>query len=178
MPSFTISGSNDFKKSVQKTAKKLGLSYGAYLRKAHRACLETLTSKDFEKAKKLIELQESKERLSSLREKETILLREKAYKNKNLRRIFHDIEDPEIRREVERIAELREEEADNQIRLYEEINPSYEPKKKKMFSKEKKKHDPLRLKEEKLVEKFLDLDWIRDKLNTSKMLQIKKKFLF
>lgn len=155
MPTWTISAPENFKKSVQKTAKKLGLSYGAYLRKTHRAYLETLSDKDFEKAKKLIELQESKERLGSLRERERVLLREKGYKNKNVQRIFKDIEDPEIRKDVERIAELREEEANKQLRLHDELNPTDEPEKQKMTLEEKRKRLQkalAKLKEEKEAE--------------------------
>ena len=138
MPSWTVSAPENFKKSVQETAKKLGLSYGAYLRKAHRAYLETLTSEDFERAKKLIELQESKEMLSSLRERERILLREQGYKNKNVQRILKDIDDPEIENAVKNFAELREKEAIKQLKLHEELNPVDKESEKKSKNERKK----------------------------------------
>ena len=55
MPSWSISAPHYFKKSVQETAKELGLHYAEYLRNAHYAYLKTLTSKDFDRAKLLIE---------------------------------------------------------------------------------------------------------------------------
>jgi hypothetical protein len=124
MPTWTISAPRDFQESVKETARKLGLGYGEYLRKAHRDYLGKLTSEDFERAKKLMELNESKERLGSLRERETVLLREKGYKDKNVQRIIKDVKDPEIIEEIERLARLREEEADRQLKLHEELNPT------------------------------------------------------
>ena len=124
MPTWTISAPKDFRESVKETARKLGLGYGEYLRRAHRDYLGKLTSEDFERAKKLMELNESKERLGSLRERETVLLREKGYKDKNVQRIIKDVKDPEIIEEIQRLAKLREEEADRQIWLHEELNPT------------------------------------------------------
>jgi hypothetical protein len=124
MPTWTISAPKDFQESVKETSNKLGLSYGEYLRRAHKAYLESLTSVDFERAKKLIELSESKERLGSLRERETVLLREKGYKDKNVQRILNDVEDEEIKNEIKRLAKLREDEADTQLKLHEELNPT------------------------------------------------------
>lgn len=124
MPTWTISAPRDFQESVKETARKLGLSYGEYLRKAHQDYLKKLTPDDFERAKKLMELDESKKRLGSLRERETLLLREKGYKDKNVQRILRDVDDPEIKKEIERLASLREEEANTQIKLHEELNPT------------------------------------------------------
>jgi hypothetical protein len=137
MPTWTISAKKEDIDSMKETAKNLGLSYAEYFRTMHRAFLKTLTSKDFERAKKLVELRESKERLSSLREYERILLREKGYKNKNVQRILEDIDDPEIKKEVLLLSKLREEEANKQLKIIDELNPIEEkPKKKRKHSKE------------------------------------------
>jgi hypothetical protein len=123
MPTWTISAPKDFQESVKETARKLGKGIGEYFRMAHQTQLNALTSADFERAKKLMELNESKGRLGSLRERETLLLREKGYKDKNVQRILKDVDDPEIKEEIERLAKMREEEANTQLRLHEELNP-------------------------------------------------------
>jgi predicted DNA-binding protein len=130
MPTWTISAPKEFQESVRETAKKLGLSYGAYLRKAHEHYLKSLTSEDFERAKKLMELNQRKENLSVLRQKETIMLREKGYKDKNIQRILEDVDDPEIRKEILRLAQQREQEANEILRLHDELNPTSNSEKK------------------------------------------------
>jgi hypothetical protein len=96
-----------------------------------------LTSKDFERAKKLMELNQRKENLSVLRQKETIMLREKGYKNKNIQRILEDVDDPEIRKEILRLAQQREQEANEILRLHDELNPTSNPKKKSLKERRK-----------------------------------------
>jgi ATP-dependent protease HslVU (ClpYQ) ATPase subunit len=130
-----------------------------------------------------MELNESKERLGSLRERETVLLREKGYKGKNIARILRDVQDPDVRKQVERLAKLREEEADKQLKLHEELNPTsekqlgHQPKQLGHTLEEwhamRKKKENNQTEEERIIEKLKSQG--RDERNVEAVLRILKQ---
>lgn len=73
---------------VHEVAPKLGEGYSEFIHKAVYERVKRLKEKDFEKAKKRVELVEKKKQLNTVRERERTLLREKGYKNKNVLYIF------------------------------------------------------------------------------------------
>jgi hypothetical protein len=126
MPSWTISAPEDFQKLVKETAPKLGEGYSEFIQKAVHARVKRLTDEDFEEAKKRVEFLEKKKRLSTIREFETIWLREKGHKKKNIERIKENLNDPELVEEFLKLIEPREQIADEVLKLHEELNPTGE----------------------------------------------------
>lgn len=150
---WTISDPKGFRETVQDVAPKLGEKYSEFIHKAVYERVKRLTDKDFEKAKKRIKLIEKKSQLGTIRERETIWLREKGHKKKNIERIKEDLNDPELEKEFLKLIEPREQIADEVLKLHEELNPiSVEFEKPPKFESRKEKLAWYRQKVKKLKE--------------------------
>jgi len=158
MPSWTISAPKEFQKLVKETAPKLGEGYSEFIQKAVRERVKRLTGEDFEEAKKRVKFLEKKKMLSTIRERETIWLREKGHKEKNIERVKEDLNDPELQEEFLKLIEPREQIADEVLKLHEEINP---------ISVEFEKPPKFKNKKERLA-------WYRQKMKQLKELELSR----
>jgi len=137
---WTISDPKGFRETVMEVATKLGEGYAEFIHKAVYERVKRLTDKDFENAKKRVEFLEKKKMLSTIRERETIWLREKGHKKKNIERVKEDLNDPELEEEFLKLIEPREQIADEVLKLHEELNPiSVEFEKPPKFESRKEK---------------------------------------
>lgn len=159
MPTWTISAPKEFQKTVKENAPKLGEGYSEFIQKAVYERVKRLSGKDFEKAKKRVELIEKKKKLSTIRETERVLLREKGYKKKNIARILKDVNDKDVKAEFLKVVDARGRLAEEVIELDKEVNPIGEEKIEKPKFKSKK---------EKLA-------WYRQKVREQKELELSRK---